>query len=153
MLFGDSLFCSADNSIHGGSETAMKKRRGAKDKKGMCPRSFHNNPCSKLLLLLVGISGQDAGVSCSISPPDPRGAQGKSQTEPKVPLQEGAGREPSRVTVTCIAGTSLGQKRNGGWRCWAGGGEIPDGTLSPPAPPEEGKHQSRDGRVPEGRSV
>jgi len=57
----------------------------------MWPRSFRNNPCRKLLLLLVVISKQGAGVSCSVSPSAQQEAQGKSKASAKLspssPLQ------------------------------------------------------------------
>lgn len=119
--------CSADltESIRSGYESANEERVGAKDKKGMWPTSFHNNPCSKLLFLLPVISNWDAGVSCSISPSVQQEAQGKSKMSAREVEARG---EPrcTRVTVTpSITGTSLWLGAEEKRSCWAGGGGDP----------------------------
>lgn len=89
-------------------------------------------------------------MPCSISPPEPQGAQGKSKTEPKVPPKAGTRGErgSSRVRVTCIAGISLWpwpEEKQGvemlGWGWWR--------SLVGPWPLllnlEKGEHKSRDG--------
>lgn len=69
VLFGVAHSADLTDSTRGGYESATEERVGAKDKNGMWPRSFHNNPFRKLLLLLKVISKKDTSVSYSIWQP------------------------------------------------------------------------------------
>lgn len=125
MLFGVARSAELTDSTCGGYESATEERVEAKDKNGMWPRSFHNNPFSKLLLLLKVISKKDTSVPCSIS--QPCNAKLKSRTMARLCsslLQVGAHMEPcsTRVTVTpSSTGASLwlrGERGLLGWGWW-----------------------------------
>lgn len=129
VLFGDGLSCLADNSICGGSETATEKGQELKIKRGCVPDPFTITLAANFCFSSRAFLSRTLG--CPALSPHLMNEELKvrARLSPRFPPQAGARGEPNsvRVTVTCIAGTSLwpGAERNWGWRCWAGGGGGP----------------------------